>query len=167
MSEDPGSSSTLLQDIMDEIPEGLQVISHDWRYLYVNKAVAVQGKRRREDLIGKTMMECYPGIEATPIFAQLKKCAEDKKASLLDNEFIFPDGSIGWFRLFINPWENGVLILSIDITDHKLKETEMAKRIKELGDAVDNPEHKVDDLKEIIRKMAELVPHVDPAKFHE
>jgi PAS domain S-box-containing protein len=43
----------------------------------------------------------------------------------LDNEFVFPDGSKGWFKLHINPVPVGILILSMDITRNKELEVEL------------------------------------------
>jgi PAS domain S-box-containing protein len=45
----------------------------------------------------------------------------------MDNEFTFPDGSKGWFKLHIDPVPGGVLILSMDITKNKEIEAEIDK----------------------------------------
>src|SRR5271157_450910 len=51
-----------LQISVDNMIEGCQIIDHDWRYLYVNEAVAKQGRKTKEELLGYTMMQVYPGI---------------------------------------------------------------------------------------------------------
>ncbi len=159
MTQDASDSSrTFLQDVMDDIPEGLQVISHDWRYLYVNKSVAAQGKKTREELLGRTMMDCYPGIDKTPIFETFKRCKQEGKTILMDNEFTFPDGSMGWYQLHISPWEGGIMILSVDITDRKRRDEELSRRITVLDTLVRNPEPNVAEMQEIIRKMQVLIP---------
>lgn len=122
----------LLEDIVDKMIEGFQIISPEWRYLYVNEIVAKQGKATKENLIGRTMMECYPGIETTPLFKKLKICIEEQKSMNLDNEFTFPDGSSGWFQLCIHPIKSGLLILSVDITERKSAETELKAKIREV-----------------------------------
>ena len=48
--------------------EGFQIISRDWRYLYVNPAAARHGRRAPEELFGRRMSEVYPGIDETPLF---------------------------------------------------------------------------------------------------
>jgi PAS domain S-box-containing protein len=40
----------------------------------------------------------------------------------MENEFVFPDGTIGWFELSIQPVSEGVFILSEDITERKRSE---------------------------------------------
>ena len=122
-------SETRYRSTLDGMLEGCQIISRDWRYLYVNEAVARHGHRSREELLGHTMMEMYPGIERTEIFAQLQHCMKEHTASKIENEFVFPDGVKGWFELSIEPVPEGLFILSLDITERKQNE----ERIKHLN----------------------------------
>lgn len=108
-----------LKDSIDQMYEGIQIISFEFRYLYVNKVVAKQGKNTQEGLLGKTMMECYPGIEDTEVFSVIKKCMKTKEIQRMEHRFVFPDKSYGWFELLLQPHEQGVLIRSLDITDRK------------------------------------------------
>jgi signal transduction histidine kinase len=73
------------------------------------------------------MMEVYPGIDGTEMFMALKRCMNEQKAELLENEFQFPDGYKGWFELSIQSVNEGLFILSQDITDRKLAEKELIK----------------------------------------
>lgn len=118
-------SEERLRSTMDNMLEGCQIISRDWRYLYVNDAAVKHGKATRENLLGKTMMEAYPGIEFTELFTVLERCMNERKSKFIENIFTFPDGSIGWFELSIQPVNEGLFILSQDITERKLAEKEL------------------------------------------
>ncbi|MCB0036744.1 MAG: PAS domain S-box protein, partial [Anaerolineales bacterium] len=107
---------------LDNMMEGCQIIGFDWRYHYVNDAVAAQGRATKEALLGYTMMEVYPGIEQTDLFVTLTRCMNERVAAHIENEFVFPDGSKGWFELSIQPVSEGLFILSYDITERKLSE---------------------------------------------
>lgn len=108
---------------LDSLIEGFQLISFDWRYLYVNKSLVKQSKlNTKKDLLGFTMMEKFPGIENTELFKVLKECMQDRTSKTLENEFIFPDNSKGWYELRIEPVPKGIFILSIDITESKKSE---------------------------------------------
>ena len=72
-------------------------------------------------------MQVYPGIDRTEMFSHLRNCMTNRVTHQLDNEFTFPDGSKGWFKLHINPVPEGILILSIDITKNKEIESELSK----------------------------------------
>ncbi len=98
----PLSSAAPLQpsrDVLDHLLEGCQIIGRDFTYLYVNDAVARHGRTTKEALLGRRMSEVYPGIEETPMFGLLRRCMEARTAERLENEFTFPDGSVGWFEL--------------------------------------------------------------------
>jgi PAS domain S-box-containing protein/putative nucleotidyltransferase with HDIG domain len=105
--------------LLDSLLEGCQVIGFDWRYAYLNDAAAAHGRRAKSDLLGRTMMECYPGIENTRMFALLRNCMEKRTSASIENDFIFPDGAKGWFELRIEPVPEGIMILSMDITERK------------------------------------------------
>lgn len=115
--------------ILDRMLEGCQVIGFDWRYLYVNDALVDHARKPREELLGHTMMEAYPGIEETEVFRALKRCMEERTPLDMENEFTFPDGSSGWFELRVQPVPEGIFILSIDITARKRAEQEIERQI--------------------------------------
>lgn len=117
---------------LDQMMEGCQIIGSDWRYLYVNDAVCRQGRKRREELLGHTMMEAYPGIESTPLFTALRRCMQQQTLVAFENEFRYPDGSAGWFELSIQPVPEGILILSIDATARKRAEQERSRQLNQL-----------------------------------
>jgi PAS domain S-box-containing protein len=117
---------------LDSMLEGCQVIGFDWRYLYLNDIAAKHGHLPKEELLGRTMMECYPGIEKTEMFDCLKRCMEQRIPHKMENEFAFPDGSTGWFELSIEPVPEGIFVLSIDITERKRSEEALHKSNREL-----------------------------------
>ncbi|TAL67212.1 MAG: PAS domain S-box protein [Bacteroidetes bacterium] len=112
---------------LDNMFEGCQIIDNDWRYVYVNETVLKQGKKSKNELIGKRMMDVYPGIEKTDMFRNLELCKKERKIILMENEFFFEDGSKGWFKLSIQPIPEGIFILSIDITEQKRAVEEIVK----------------------------------------
>lgn len=121
----------LLQETFDSLREGVQIVSPDWRYLYLNETAARHGRKPRAELLGKTMLESYPGIEASPMFAVLKRCLRDEQHAILENEFEYDGGDRAWFELRVQPCRAGLIILSVDITDRKRLEDQRAKSHRE------------------------------------
>ena len=111
-----------LRNMLDNMLEGCQIISPDWRYLYINDAAARHGRSEAEKLLGRTMMEMYPGIEKVQVFSELQKCMKNRVPRVLETEFTFPNGSKGWFELSIQPVPEGIFILSADISERKRAE---------------------------------------------
>ena len=125
-----------LQATLDYMIEGVQIIDYDWRYIYVNDAVAKQGKKTKKELIGFTMMQAYPGIDKTEMFNHLINCMTNRVSARIENEFTFEDGSKGWFELRIEPVPEGILIFSVDITKNKANEAELNKYRNRLEEVV-------------------------------
>ncbi len=120
------------RETLDHLLEGFQIIDREYRYVYVNPAAAKQGRTTAEALIGKTMPEAYPGIEASPLFAVLARCFEQQIVERIENLFEFPDGSKRWFELRIEPVPEGLCIHSVDIHDRKQVEDELRRTNAEL-----------------------------------
>jgi PAS domain S-box-containing protein len=115
-------SELRLRKTLDTMLEGCQIVGFDYRYLYVNEAAARHGRRSQAEMLGRTMTECYPGIDQSPLFSVLRRCMQQRTASEFENEFVFPDGSKGFFDISVQPVPEGVLLLSYDITDRKQAE---------------------------------------------
>ena len=113
------------RQILDTMREGCQIIGFDWRYLYVNAAVARQGRHTAAELLNHTVMEMFPGIEDTALFATLRYSMEERLAGRAETQFSFPDGSVRWFELSLQPAEEGLFILSVDITERKQTEAKL------------------------------------------
>lgn len=128
---------------LDHMMEGFQIIDFNFRYTYVNDTVVKQSKYTREELMGYTMMEKYPGIENTELFKTLTKCMQERIATNFENEFDFPDGSKGYFELRIQPVQEGLFILSMDITERKRAELVKKEYIKGLEEMIFMTSHKV------------------------
>ncbi len=107
------------QRLFDTLLEGCQLIGFDWRYLYVNNTAASHGHSTKDELVGYTMMERYPGIEQTPMFAILARCMQERTVENIENKFVYPDGTTAWFELRVRPVPDGIFILSVDITARK------------------------------------------------
>jgi two-component system, cell cycle sensor histidine kinase and response regulator CckA len=114
------SLDRIARDVLDSLQEGCQVIDFDWRYLYVNDAQVQQGRLPREQLIGRTMMECYPDFEQQPFFEVLRRCMNERTQGRAEIEFMFADGSPGWFDLRIVPVPDGLCIISLDTSEERI-----------------------------------------------
>ncbi|HXJ57808.1 MAG TPA: PAS domain S-box protein [Verrucomicrobiae bacterium] len=105
-----------------EMREGIQIVDHQWRYVYVNAAAARQGQYSAAGLVGRTMMECYPGIADTPQFTAMMAVMETRSSRQVRCETVVVGGSKRWFELSIEPDPNGILVRSVDITEHRRAE---------------------------------------------
>jgi PAS domain S-box-containing protein len=111
----------------ENLIEGCQIISPDWRYLYVNNAACKQAHKTKKELLGRRMMDVFPGIENTIMFETLRKCIREQCTATLANEYLYPNSDKGWFQLCIEPVVEGLLVMSFDITHRKKMEERVDK----------------------------------------
>jgi signal transduction histidine kinase len=123
------------RDVLESLLEGCQVIGFDLRYLFVNGVVAAQARRRSDELLGRTITECYPGIEESAMFATLSRCMRERTHARMENEFLYPDGSTGWFQLRFVPVPEGVCILSLDVSEARRVQDALTKTEEQLRHA--------------------------------
>ncbi len=147
---------------VDNLLEGVQIIDGDWRYVYVNSAAARHGQRSADELVGRTMMECYPGIERTDMFRALERVVATGQREALANEFTFPSGDKRWFDLAISPVPDGICILSLDVTDLRRTELELhhAQRLDAIGQLAGGIAHDFNNQLTLIQGVAQLLLEV-------
>jgi PAS domain S-box-containing protein len=140
--------------VLDTLREGCQLIGFDFTYLYINAAAAAQGRRPQSDFLGRSMQEIYPGLQYTPMFEALSRCMVERTHHVMENRFTYPDGTSAWFELRFDPVEQGLFILSLDITERK----EAVEDRQRLATAIDQAAEAV-----VITNLRGDIQYVNPA----
>jgi PAS domain S-box-containing protein len=135
-----GELESQIRSTLENLLEGAQIIDRDWRYVYVSRTAARHGGRSVEELVGRTMMEVYPGIEETEMFRVLRQTMETAVSAEMQNEFVLPDGTHKWFQLLIQRVPEGVFVLSLDVTERKEAEEELRTTRARLEAIIENLE---------------------------
>lgn len=130
------ASEKRFRSTLDTMLEGCQIISFDWRYIYLNDVAVIHSRTTRESLMGRTMMESYPGIENTEVFKALEHCMHDRTQIFTENEFIYPDGEIRWYQTSGQPLAEGIAVFSLDITERRKAERAIRRLNEELEQRV-------------------------------
>lgn len=135
---------------MNNMEEGVLLLGYDWTYQYINKAAEIQGGRPAAELLGRTVMECWPGIEATDFFKLEQKVMQDRIPVEVEDLYTLLDGRERWFSWHIQPAEEGLLIVTMDITERKQIEAdisqlnaELEKRVEERTRALKNAQEQL------------------------
>ena len=117
--------ATAFSRMLDGLIEGCQILDPAWRYVYVNETAAKHALRTRDELLGASLLELYPGVDSTPMFAMLSRCMSAREPEEMLNEFEYPDGSRAWFELRVRPVPEGILVMSLDVTAHRAAERDL------------------------------------------
>ncbi|MGZ4956066.1 MAG: PAS domain S-box protein, partial [Methylobacter sp.] len=134
------------RSMLDNMLEGCQIIAFDWRYLYINDAAQTQNRRPNEELLGRTVMECWPGITETEVFALEKNCMEQRTIQSSEIIFTFSDGSQGWFKVTAQPIPEGIAVYSENISARKQAEEQLNQLNQQLEAKVEVRSREILDL---------------------
>ncbi len=110
------------QQVFDHLSEGVQIHDFNWHYVYVNNALVSYSHYTKEQLVGYTIMDKYPGIEKSELFKTLNRCMKKRISEQFKTEFTFPNGTTTDFELNIQPVPEGLLILSTNLSQRKQEE---------------------------------------------
>ncbi|MDB5210307.1 MAG: hypothetical protein JWQ30_1134, partial [Sediminibacterium sp.] len=110
----------IFRHMLDNMLEGVQMHDFNWRYIYINDASVKYSPYSKEEMLGYTLMEKYPGIEQTKLFQTMERCMTQRVSEHLETDFVFPDGRTAFFELQIYPIPEGISILSVDKTEQKI-----------------------------------------------
>lgn len=112
--------------LIENMKEGIQVINKEWTYILINKAAKEHCMfANTEELTGYTLLEKKPGIEHTAYYRLLEHCMLQRVPGEILNEAGYADGRNRWFKLSVQPIPEGLLILSMDVTEQKKAEEKL------------------------------------------
>ena len=147
-----------LRVAIDHLLEGVQIIGRDWRYRYVNDMAARHGNTTPADLLGRTMMSAYPGIESTDLFVMLDRVMRTRRSEHLLNEFTL-GGASRWFELRVEPVPDGICVLSIEVTQQRTAELQLrqAQKMEAIGQLASGMAHDLNNVLTVILGYADLI----------
>jgi PAS domain S-box-containing protein len=121
------------REILDSLAEGCQIIGFDFRFRYVNDSFLSQTQLQKEHLLGRTMMECFPGIESTEFFSLLDRSMSERIPQRMESAFLLPAATGGWFEVRLAPVPEGVCILSANLSHRNRTEASLRELEAQFG----------------------------------
>lgn len=103
--------------LIENMYEGIQLIDKDHKFVYVNKALESQAHFKREELIGFTVEEKFPQLINSELIAHIDKTIASNRQMRFVFDFENPNGLTSTYELFLYPINEGVFILSFDLTE--------------------------------------------------
>jgi len=113
--------------LFDNLYEGIQVLSKDLKYVYVNDALSQQLRTKKKNLEGFPIVEVFPIIKKSYVLTKLKECLKHQKIIQIIESFHYRDGTKMWAEIKMQPYKDGLFVISTDITKRK-KAEELAKQ---------------------------------------
>lgn len=139
--------------ILDDLEEGVQIVSPNLCYVYLNKKLLKEIQMTSQDVIGFSMIEKFPGIDQTDVYREIIDCLQEGGSRKILNEFKFPDGRQSFYELQLQPIQEGVIIFTRDITTTKKGELLLKETNKQLEHFAHIAAH---DMREPVRRIGIL-----------
>jgi two-component system cell cycle sensor histidine kinase/response regulator CckA len=124
-----------LQRTLDNMREGYTIMDRALRYVYVNRAGVEHTHLTREQLLGHSPLELYPGFEGSPIHQALQRALTEGQPQRVEEEFLHADGEQGYFELNIQPVPEGLVVMSVDQTERRRAENRRDSLAEQLRQA--------------------------------
>jgi len=97
----------------------------DFQVVATNRVGAQLARQAAEAMVGKRFSRYFPAYEKAGLLTQLARVTQSRKAE--ETEIFYPyDGLDAWFRVGIEPFNDGVLLTVLDITDRKQVQQQLA-----------------------------------------
>lgn len=125
--DDALSATLTLREVIDSISEGFAILDQDFRILEVNQETLRLDTRSREDLVGRSHWEAFPGTEDSELGRFYKRAMCEREPASIEHRYVWPDGRARWFETRVYPAQNGGLIVFfLDVTERQERERRLA-----------------------------------------
>jgi PAS domain S-box-containing protein len=118
----------LLDAVLTNFPDGFYVLDDGWRLVYMNEAVLASLGMAREEVLGRTVWDALPGW--VPEERQLLETAKVEGATVTFERSV--ETPFGWREWTVFPVEEGLAVISRDITKRKRAEEDLGRTQSEL-----------------------------------
>ncbi|WP_114187867.1 PAS domain-containing protein [Microvirga aerophila] len=127
------------QDILDSMGEGFVLVGPDFQVLDINGAALRIEDRPREEIVGKSFWEAWPGSAEAELGRLCKQAMAERLPGRLVHEYVWPDGHKAWLELRVYPSQDGLALFMRDVTQQKQAQeanAHLAALVVASGDAI-------------------------------
>ncbi len=108
------NENNFTEEVLESINDAFLAINHDFEVIYINKAAEKFSGRKREDILGKNVLDAFPRGKNT-IFQEKFKLLKERKAFEFETHFdVTPFDN--WYKVRVFPYKSGFNIFFQDIT---------------------------------------------------
>ncbi|MBW9091972.1 PAS domain S-box protein [Rhizobium wenxiniae] len=109
-----------LRGVLDGMAEAFGLLAPDFTILEHNREALRLDGRRREDVVGRSHWEVYPGSEDAELGQLLKKAMSQRVTVSLEHQYAWADGRALWLEMRAYPNDDGSLaVFWRDVTDRR------------------------------------------------
>ncbi|WP_049982510.1 PAS domain S-box protein [Halorubrum sp. BV1] len=123
-----------LTDHLDRMTDAFCGLDDDWRLTYLNDhAIELLG-RDADDLLGRRIWDCFPGLEGTALESELRSAMETGESTTFEYRADLIDADL---EIDVYPSPTGLSAYFRDVTERKARERELEELSERLQLAVE------------------------------
>jgi len=108
--------------VLDGMAEGFALLDRDFRILDLNAEALRMETRPREEIVGRSHWEAFPGTESSELGRLYKRAMAERVPVELEHHYAWEDGREAWIEMRAYPVGEGLAIFYRDISDRKAEE---------------------------------------------
>lgn len=113
---------TQLITTLESITDGFCLIDKAWKFTFVNGQAERMLKRRRKDILGKTLWQEFPEAVGTCMERNYRAAVQEQRTSRFE---AFYQSLDKWFDVHVYPTEEGLAVYFQDITQRRLEQAQL------------------------------------------
>ncbi|RBY93281.1 PAS domain S-box protein [Blastococcus sp. TF02A-30] len=107
------------------MPAAFCLLDHDWRFRYVNGEAERLMALPREDVLGRSLWDAFPGVAGSVYEERYRTCVATGEPVRF--EASHPDSADSWYEVRAWPGPHGLAVYLLDVTDRRDAE-DLARR---------------------------------------
>ncbi|MDD5169207.1 MAG: PAS domain S-box protein, partial [Syntrophales bacterium] len=112
-------SQLRLTAILNSIADGFYVLDMEWRFVHVNDSTLHHMGKTREEVLGRTLFDVFPGTRNSIIETEYRSAMESGEPRHLENSSLITGRVL---EIHAYPGRNNLTILFRDVTEYKKAE---------------------------------------------
>ena len=109
-------AETKVSSVLESMAEGFLLLDHAFRVLTINAGGLRFENRPREQIVGLTHWEVWPGSEHSELGTLYKRVMAERTPASLEHRYVWPDGRAAWLEVRIYPSGNGLALFCREVT---------------------------------------------------
>lgn len=126
-----------ITDILDSISDGFYTVNREWVITYVNAAFEEMFRKKKEQVTGQSLWECFPLFKDSPLHDEVRRVMEEGNVY----QTILQSVTIGkWLSVSVYPVKDGVAIYLQNINEELQLKQKLMNNDKALRAIINNTE---------------------------